>query len=133
MAYAELYDVYTRFTNLRSYISHEFIAELRDTLMLVLKTNLRTKFYMYYINCALSKNFSQTEHQAMLEKIGQVCAWLLELSETEVYDQRLFLGTFANSMYSNEYGAIRMKIPESAFVEGEMPIENTSKLGLLGN
>lgn len=98
------------------------LERLRNCIMLSLKSNLRNRSFIYYLNAKENNNwensaYAQTIRQQIINDYTMICM----LMETEGSDQLLFLDDFDN-MYSDEYGRIRQKISVDIFYEGEIPM-----------
>ena len=115
IAQEELFNAYSNVIS-NNNVTHESIQQLRNTLMLALKTNLRNSFFIDYLKKELDNKYSLPERNFLQNKIAQNYAWIIELAETEVYDELLVLGEF-NSMYSDKLGNVRVKITEEVVME----------------
>ena len=97
----------------------EELTELRNTTMLALRTNLRNKVFIYYLNTVRNNDISWVDSDEAKE-IEQDILWnyakIVELSESEPFDRLLILDSLEN-IYSNEYGCKRDKINSDVLSE----------------
>lgn len=102
------------------------LKRLRNSVMLSLRTNLRNRAFIYYLNAKLNDNQlweASDEAEAIRQKIANDYAMICQLMETEGSDRLILLDDFEN-MYSDEYGEVRQPVSTDIFHEGEMPQEN---------
>ena len=98
------------------------LERLRNCTMLSLRTNLRNRAFIYYLNLKLNDDnnwessiYAKTIQQQIVDDYAKICL----LMETERYDRLLFLDDFKN-IYSNEYGLVREHINLEIFHKGEI-------------
>ncbi len=97
------------------------LEKLRNCTMLSLRTNLRNKAFLYYLNLKLNDDnnwensiYAQSIRHQIVEDYAKICL----LMETERCDNYLFLNGFEN-MYSDEFGLVREQVNLEIFHEGE--------------
>lgn len=88
------------------------IKKLRSSTVLLLRSNLRAKEYIYYLKSDDKWDY-KGEKQDLKKKIEKDYALLCELSETAKYDKALAVNSDFKSMYSKENGKYRVNILES--------------------
>lgn len=108
--------------NITGDFSQADLERLRNCTMLSLRTNLRNRAFIYYLNLKLNDDnnwensiYAKNIQQQIVDDYAKICL----LMETEKYDSLLFLDDFKN-MYSNEYGSIREQLTLDIFHEGEI-------------
>jgi len=126
LAFFESADSYLSAMKNYGQLKPEDIEHIRNSFMLLLRTNLRNKAYIYYLNEHLNNEENWVNSQQALDikaSIAKDYALILKLIETEKFDRFLIVDSFSN-MYLDEYGAVRTKISSDMIVKGELP-ENT--------
>lgn len=112
--------------------SLEELTELRNITMLSLRTNLRNKVFIYYLNTVRNNDASWINSEEA-KAIEQDILWnygkIIELSESEQLDKLLILDDFEN-MYSDEYGCKRDRI-DSDILSDEKLYDNDLTLSPL--
>lgn len=98
------------------------LERLRNCAMLSLRTNLRNRAFIYYLNLRLNDDsnwensiYAQNIQQQIIHDYARICL----LMETEKSDNLLWIDDFKN-MYSNKYGLIREQFTSDIFHEGEI-------------
>lgn len=117
-------------TSVTDGLDEKEISRFRNCLMLSLRTNLRNRAFIYYLNQLLNdeSNWESSEQaQTIREQIIEDYTSLCIVMETEPTDRLLILDSFSN-MYSEECGKMREKISTDIFHEGE--ISQTSSIDL---
>lgn len=109
-------------SNLTGNFTRDDLERLRNCTMLSLRTNLRNRAFLYYLNLKLSddenwENSAYAKHiqQQIIDDYARICL----LMETERYDNILILNNIEN-IYSDEYGLIREPLTFDIFHEGEI-------------
>lgn len=116
-SYSKLLDV-----NITGNFTQSDLERLRNCTMLSLRTNLRNRAFLYYLNLRLNDDHNwensinaKNIQQQIIEDYAKICL----LMETEKYDNLLFINDFKD-MYSDEYGLIREQFTFDIFHEGEI-------------
>jgi hypothetical protein len=98
------------------------LERLRNCTMLSVRTNLRNRTFLYYLNARNNNNWEGSVNANIInQQIINDYAMVCMLMETENSDQLLFLDDFDN-MYSDKSGIVRQNISMDIFQEGEIPI-----------
>lgn len=105
------------------------LERLRNCTMLSLRTNLRNRAFIYYLNLRLNDDnnwensiFAKKIQQQIIDDYARICL----LMETEKSDSLLWIDDFKN-MYSNKYGLIREQFTSDIFHEGEIVAEEVNE------
>ena len=102
-------------------LTDQDLKRLRNCVMLSLRTNLRNRAFIYYLNQKLNNDSnweSSIQAQNIRNQINNDYVLLCQVMETEAYDKLILLNDFEN-MYSDEFGKLREKIDTTVFYEGE--------------
>lgn len=88
------------------------IENLRSSIVLLLRSNLRAKEYIYYLKSNGNWDY-RGEEKDLKRRIEKDYALICKLSETARYDKSLEIGSDLKSIYSEENGKYRVNILES--------------------
>lgn len=111
-------------------MTEDDLIRLRNCVMLLLRTNLRNKTFIYYMNSMINDDIHWQENvQAKIiqKQIFNDYALLCQLMETEPYDKLILLSSFDN-IYSDEFGMLREPITTDIFHEGDLPTVDYNNL-----
>lgn len=105
------------------------LNNLRNSLMLSLRTMLRDKAFIYHFNNDLNNtpNWVNTQNAKDLkDEINHIYAMIAELMNTKDYDSLLILQPDFSNITSDVYGEMRSDITPDIFHEGDMPPATSS-------